>query len=97
MMPVAEDSTATADSLDDPLAFEAVDVTGSHNVAVSGVQRGLPAGVVATALARQMSLAPNTPWSLHDSRGAILDDERTIGEQVTPGEKMTIVPKAHLG
>ena len=96
-MPVAEDTMATADSLDDPLDFEAVDVTGSQSAAVNGVQRSLPAGVVAKALAQQMSLAPNTPWSLHDSRGAILDDERPIGEQVTPGEKMTIVPKAHLG
>ena len=54
-------------------------------------------GAVARAVANQFSLPENVPWSLHDDRGAFLDDEAPIGDQVTTGAKLWVSPKTHLG
>ena len=82
------------------VCFEAADVTGTHRVMVDDVQRSLPAGAVAKALASRMSLPENVPWILRDNASsAYLDDEKPIGEQIGTGPdvKLTVTPKTHLG
>jgi hypothetical protein len=59
----------------DALSLELSDVTGTHTVVANDVQQSLPAGAVARTVANQFSLSENVPWSLHDDRGAFLDDE----------------------
>lgn len=82
----------------DVFSFEAADVTGTYRVVADDVQRSLPAGAVAQALASRMSLPENVPWGLRDdSTSAFLDDERPIGEQIEPGTSVTVTPKTHLG
>jgi hypothetical protein len=81
----------------DTLSFIAGDVTGFNRFQASGVQSTLPAGAVARQLAAQMKLPTATPWSLCGSRGQVLDEALPIGEQLTPGEEVMVVPKAHLG
>jgi hypothetical protein len=79
-------------------SFEAADVTGMHHVVASDVQRSLPAGAVARALAARMSLPENVPWALRDEQtSAYLDDTKPIGEQLLLGAKVTVTPKTHLG
>ena len=79
-------------------SFEASDVTGMHRVVASDVQRNLPAGAVARALAVRMSLPENVPWALRDeTTSAFLDDDKPIGEQIELGAKVTVTPKTHLG
>jgi len=78
--------------------LQATDVTGTHSILARDVQRTLSAGDVARSLAAVMLLPDNVPWSLRDEgSSAFLDDDRPIGEQVEPGAKVTITPKAHLG
>ena len=79
------------------LSLELSDVTGTHSVVADDVQHSLPAGAVARAVANQFALPDNVPWSLHDDRGAFLDDEAPIGDQVTTGAKLWVSPKTHLG
>jgi hypothetical protein len=81
----------------DVFSFEAVDVTGTYRVVADDVQRSLPAGAVAKALASQMSLPENIPWGLRDATSAFLNDEQPIGEQISPGTSVTVTPKTHLG
>ncbi len=91
-MAVAEPEAA------DTFSFEASDVTGTQTVVASDVQRVLPAGAVARSLAAWMKLPDNVPWALRDeTTSAFLDEERPIGEQIRPGAKVTVTPKAHLG
>ena len=78
-------------------SFDAADVTGTHELSVTDLQRSLPAGAVAKALAARMSLPENVPWSLHDAQGAFLADDEPIGEQISEGSKVTLAPKTHLG
>ena len=77
----------------DSLRFELSDATGTHSVVADDVQHGLPAGAVARAVANQFSLPENVPWSLHDDHGAVLDDQKPIGDQVTTGAKLWVTPK----
>ena len=79
------------------LEFEASDVTGNRLLGISDVQSSTPAGAVADALSQRMNLPDNVPWSLRDSRSRVLDETRPIGDQVEPGERVTVAPKAHLG
>lgn len=80
------------------LGFEATDVTGMHHVAARDVQRRLPAGAVARALASRMALPDNVPWALRDeATSAYLDDDRPIGDQIEPEARLTLTPKTHLG
>jgi len=81
----------------DGFSLELSDVTGTQTVVADDVQHSLPAGAVARAAANQFSLPENVPWSLHDDRGAFLDDEAPIGDQVTPGARLWVSPKTHLG
>ena len=78
--------------------FEVADITGTHVVDVTDVDRGTPVGAVASALAARLALPQNTPWALREDRhGNYLDDQRTIGEQVENEARLTLHPKAHLG
>ena len=79
------------------LTFDAKDVTSSKSLKVSDLQSSTPAGAVAAALARRLALPSNTPWMLRDARSRVLDEKRPIGEQIEPGERVTVAPKAHLG
>jgi hypothetical protein len=81
----------------DDFRLELSDITGTHSVVANDVQRSLPAGAVARATAARFSLPDNVPWSLHDDRGAFLDDEAPIGQQVENGSKLWVSPKTHLG
>jgi hypothetical protein len=81
----------------DALSLELSDVTGVHSVVAEEVQHSLPAGAVARAAANEFALPDNVPWSLHDDRGAFLDDETPIGDQVASGAKLWVSPKTHLG
>lgn len=79
-------------------SFEAADVTGTQRLIANDVQRSLPAGTVARALAARMALPENVPWALRsDSTSAFLDDDQSIGEQIERGAKVTVTPKTHLG
>ncbi len=80
------------------LHFEVTDVTGTHRVVASNVRKATPTGVVARALAGQMSLPDNVPWALRDdASSALLDERLPIGDQVEPAGKVTLMPKTNLG
>ena len=89
-VPVSADELGT-------FSFDTVDVTGTHEAHASDIDPSLPAEVVARALAARMALPQNVPWSLHDSSGAFLDDNVSIGDQIESGETLTVAPKTHLG
>lgn len=74
----------------------ATDVTGTLEIEAE-LPTDAPAGVVAQSLAQRLQLPVDVPWALRDDRGAFLDDDRQIGEQVEPNEEITITPKTHLG
>ena len=91
--------TAVADApFGDVFDFDVSDVTQTREVRAQNVQRGALAGTVAKALANRMGLPENVPWTLReDSTSAFLDDNRPIGEQLSPESKTTLTPKTHLG
>ena len=77
--------------------FQAADVTNTHVLEASDVDRDTPAGSVAMALAARMEL-PQGPWALRDDlTGNYLDDQRAIGEQIESNARLTLTPKSHLG
>ena len=76
--------------------LRATDVTGSLELEAE-LQASVPAGAVARWLAQRLELPTDVPWALRDDRGAFLDDERQIGEQLEADARVTIVPKTHLG
>ena len=82
------------------LRFHARDVTGTHDMEVTDIQRGTPSGAVAQSLAARMELPTNVPWSLRDDRtGVWLRDDVAIDEQVQEDSEaqLTLTPKTHLG
>jgi hypothetical protein len=82
----------------DFFSFEAVDVTGTQRLLAQDVERDMPTEAVTRALAARMRLPDNVPWALRlDETSAFLDDQRPIGEQLSPGAHVTVVPKTHLG
>lgn len=93
---MSEQQLMTGTPESEALRLEAVDVTATHEVEAE-FQPGLPASAVASALASRMSLPENVPWTLHDSQGGFLDDEKPIGDQLKPGSRVTVAPKTHLG
>ena len=97
MMPQSDLAIAPGAPGDDLLSLELSDVTGTHSAVAGDVQHSLPAGAVARAAASQFSLPDNVPWSLHDDRGAFLDDDAPIGNQVQSGDRLWVSPKTHLG
>ena len=63
-----------------------------------GVRYGTPVGSVARAFASRMELPGNVPWSLRNDRtGAILDEEKPIGEEIETGDRVVVTPRSHLG
>ncbi len=79
------------------LTFRAADVTGTRDLPVE-VQRGLDVGTVARSVASLMRLPDDVPWALRDqTSSAFLDEGRSIGEQLSPGARVTLTPKTHLG
>ena len=81
-----------------PASFRlrAIDVTGSLEIEAD-LQPTAPAGAVAQTLAQRMELPLDVPWALRNDRGAFLDDDRQIGEQLKADAKVTLTPKTHLG
>ncbi len=81
------------------LAFHVSDVTGIRRMDVSDIQPSTAAGDVAAALAARLDLPTNVPWALRNSRtSGLLVDDRPIGEQLAQtGERVSVMPKAHLG
>lgn len=72
------------------------DVTGMHESDAT-VQERTPAGQVARAMAARFQFPENTAYALRTDRGAYLDEESTIGDQVTSDDQLTLTPKTHLG
>lgn len=90
------ETLAAAPPRSSSLRLRATDVTGSLELEAE-LQPSAPAGAVARTLAQRMELPADVPWALRDDRGAFLDDERQIGEQIEADAKVTLVPKTHLG
>ena len=82
------------------LRFHARDITGTHDIEVTDIQRGTPSGAVAQSLAARMELPTNVPWSLRTiATGAWLRDDVAMDEQVKDDAEaqLTLTPKTHLG
>jgi hypothetical protein len=80
--------------------FHARDVTGTHDMEVTDIQRGTPSGAVAQSLAARMELPTNVPWSLRNDRtGVWLRDDVALDDQVKDDAEaqLTLTPKTHLG
>lgn len=79
--------------------LKAMSLTGVE-VDMKGIAVGTSAGLLTRAIATKLSLPGGTAYALRrdDAQAEYLDDEKSIADQgVTPGERLTIVPKAHLG
>lgn len=77
--------------------FLARNVTATKTLPIE-VEPGLAAEAVARAVAELMAMPQDTPWALReDDTAAFLDGDRPIGEQLRPGARVTLTPKAHLG
>lgn len=77
------------------------DVTGTH-VARMDLDPQMRVGAVADAVASRLALATDTAWSLREaSTAAFLDDEKSIGDALGPGQRTSVAlvatPRAHLG
>ena len=81
------------------LNFHVSDATGVRAIEVSDIQPSTSTGEVAAALAARLDLPTNVPWGLRSSRTSrVLDDNEPIGEQIAQeGERVSVMPKAHLG
>jgi hypothetical protein len=89
-------SLAAAPPLPGSFRLRATDVTGSLEIEAE-LQATVPAGAVARTLAQRMDLPTDVPWALRDDRGAFLDEDRQIGEQIGADETVTLTPVTHLG
>jgi hypothetical protein len=97
-MSIMATETLAARPRNGSLRFRASDVTGTLDLDVADLQRNVPAGAVARTLAQRMELPTNVPWALRDDRGAFLDEDREIGDQLTEeNARVTLTPKTHLG
>jgi|KBSSwiStaDraftv2_1062776.scaffolds.fasta_scaffold2333553_2 hypothetical protein len=95
-MTLMETETLAAAPRSNSLRIRATDVTGSLELEAE-LQPDVPAGAVARMLAQRMELPNDVPWALRDDRGAFLDDERQLGEQLEADARVTLTPKTHLG
>ncbi len=85
-------------ALAETLRFTATDVTGTHTIEATDVQRDLPAGAVARSIASKMALPDGTPWGLRSDRtSTLLDEDVAIGDQIDNDTEITIFPRTHLG
>jgi hypothetical protein len=77
--------------------FLARNVTATKTLEVE-VTSELRAEEVARSVAELLSMPADTPWALReDDTASFLDGDRPIGEQIRPGARVTLTPKAHLG
>ncbi len=92
-------TTSTAvNPIVDPLYFSAKDVTASQQLELSEVDGFRPAGEVAEAVALEMDLPEDVPYSLRDSANArMLVDDQALGSQIQPGADLVLIPRSHLG
>jgi hypothetical protein len=79
-----------------PFRLRVADVTGSLELDAD-LSPTVPAGAAARTLAQRLELPSDVPWALRDDRGAFLDDDRELGEQVQTEASVTLTPKTHLG
>jgi len=80
------------------ISFTATDVTGTHSVDARDMQASVAPSAAARTLASKMALPPNVPWVLRDDANCrVLNDDKPLGEQITPGANVTLAPAAHLG
>ncbi len=80
------------------LDFEVSNVTDTRSFAASGVDASLPANAVAKALSAELNLPQNVCWLIRDDQSAaFLEEGKAIGEQLSPGSRVTLTPRAHLG
>ena len=91
-----ETDTLRATPRSSAFRLRAIDVTGTLEMEAD-LQPTVPAGAAARTLAQRMELPTDVPWALRDDRGAFLDDERQLGEQLETGARVTLTPKTHLG
>ncbi len=104
-MSAQSNGTAVLDPAAEGFEIEAGDVTGYQSMRVplsppggAGMPLASPAGSVARALAARMRLPDDVPWILRDeATGSFLQEDRPIGDQLRPGCKVVLTPKAHLG
>jgi hypothetical protein len=79
------------------LTVEVQNVTRTRSVQAT-FQTGLRADAAAAALASKLALPANIPYSLRSNKSAgYLDESKSIGSQVAPGERLTLTPRSHLG
>lgn len=80
------------------LRIRATDVTGSLELDAE-LPAAVPAGAAAQTLAQRLELPADVPWALRDDRGAFLDEERQLGDQLDAEAvaRVTLTPKTHLG
>jgi hypothetical protein len=80
-----------------PVSFLATNITGTQSVPIE-VNGGLTVGSVTESIADRMALPNDVAWALRDDdSSAYLDDNKPIGSQISPGSRVTITPKTHLG
>ncbi len=80
-----------------PFVLEVSDVTGTTTRKTDQFQPSTPAGAAAQALAVEMALPQDVAWALRDDKGALLQEDIALGEQVENGAAVGLMPKAHLG
>ena len=81
----------------DTLTVEVQNVTRTRSVQAT-FQSSLRADAAAAALAVKLSMPADLPYALRSSKTAgFLDDAKPLGQQLTPGERLTLTPKSHLG
>ena len=80
-----------------PFMLEVSDVTGTSTRTTERFQPSTPAGAVARALAAEMELPRDVTWALRNDCGGVLQEDVALGDQMESGEKLSLIPKAHLG
>jgi len=95
----AQQTKTTAEAPDATgLNFYVTNVTGTRSFEATGVDPTLPADVVSQAVSVELSLPQNVPWTFRrDDSAEYVDGLSPIGDQVEPGTRTTLTPKAHLG
>lgn len=82
---------------DDEIDVSVSTVTSTRSTPVR-LRRDLRVEDTARSLASLFSLPSEVPYALRDDGTAVyLDPERPVGEQVSPGARLTVTPRTHLG
>jgi hypothetical protein len=78
------------------LAFRAGNVTGTREIPVE-YGRGVSVKSVTESIAHRMALPDDVTWSLrNDGSSDYLDEKSRIGDEIEPGDHVTITPKTHF-